>query len=180
MILFGIGYNFESFLKNTFGKFQKKFSLEKIKLIRIFFLAVFLIVAAFCVEYFGLGAKLHHLEKSNSGFFEISKINIVTDNFNLDENGNFVSNAPGAFLEIQIDSRYINNFEVSLEGNPNYPVFLSYIDPKTHQEIVLEKGVQNSLRKNKLKFLDQLVFPVQNAPEKIKVNAPETETIISK
>jgi uncharacterized membrane protein len=138
---------------------------------------VFLILASFLVEYYFLGDNLYHQNRVNESI-NFSKIS--ENGFNLDENNDLVSQVENATLKIPNQSKFIYNLKLELPKNFTFPIVVSYIDPKTNQEVVLRNDLQRKMEKNKLDFLNQLVFDIRNNPQDITIIAQNPQTTISK
>lgn len=137
-----------------------------------------LVLISSAIEYFGFGHKLNSLEGGDKGISSIKNSDIVADKFILNEKGEFVSQGENAFLVLPTKGKYINNLELGLGENPNYNITVEYVDPKTDQKIILEPGAKGGMKKNHLTFLRQLVFNIENSPEKIIIQTSDPQAII--
>jgi uncharacterized membrane protein len=148
--------------------------------LKILALGVFLAASSFAIEY---GSFAYRKTISDNGHYGdtvlLSQERISTDTFSWADQGFFLSQKENSVLTVKNDSGFINDLVIRLAKNPNLPIVLEYIDPKTGQKVTLEASAQTNLRKNGLVFLDFLVFHVASAPETIRIIAKNSGTGIS-
>ncbi|MEI7621536.1 MAG: DUF2142 domain-containing protein [Candidatus Moraniibacteriota bacterium] len=136
--------------------------------------------SSFLVEYYGFGHQVRTLEKDNAGILTVQNAAITSENFSLaEQQGTFVSQTENASLVLNTQGKYVQNLEFALGDKPNYAVSVSFLDPKTQQEVVLENKVQKSMRKNSFTFLSFAVFRIESNPAQITISASIPQTVIS-
>lgn len=168
-----------AFKKISFALFQDTLirifgalSQNKKTLLRLSIAFIFITITAFSFEYFGFGSGDRTLEtQSTPSFFPVSSSAIIMDGFSKTDNNLFSAQSENASLTVKNDGHYVGNFIINLPEHPNYGIIVSYQDPQTNENIVLEKKFKRSMAKNDLDFLRQLVFPIRNTPDKIIVSA---------
>lgn len=153
-------------------------NINKKQILKLSASIVMLVLIGASVEYFGFGHKLKSLPEAERGIAIVKNSDIVADGFVLNEKNEFVVQKENASLVLS-QTGYINNLEIDLAGNYNYDVIVKYLDPQTGQEIVLQKNTQSIMDKNKLNFLNFLVFNIDSNPEKITIQALNPQVSIA-
>lgn len=166
-------------LKSLFLELIKTIISRKRQIVTSVTVIALLALGSFLIEYYGFAYNLQTLEKTDAGIVSLKKADVETDNFILDEQGIFVSQSENASLVLNTQGKYVQKLELVLSEKSSYGILVKYVDPKTKQEVVLEKKLQKSMQKNKLNFLNFLVFKIENSPEKITVVAVDSQISIS-
>lgn len=168
-----------SSVKEWSGEVLNKLIDRKRNIAKIFAVVAILAASSFVMEYFVFSYKLNVVEKNNKGISVLEKGDIATENFFLDENGNFISQLENSTLIVSTKNRYINNLELDLTENTSDSIFVKFVDPETREGVVIENRLQKNILKNKLDFMNFLVFHVDGNPEFIKIEVEKPGTIIS-
>jgi len=162
------------FIKNFWTKFYREFSVRRIFLFKITLALLTIILISLFVEIFIFSK----IEKNKNEAITLNNLDMVAENFNLNEKNIFISNSENAILTIPNNVGYIKNLEVKFSGSSNLPIVIKYVDPKTNKEVILEKELQKSLKKNKLELFSSFIFGIRNNPEKIILQALKPQTSI--
>lgn len=160
-------------------KFWNELKNKKKKILKFAFAAAALFLLSFAVEFFGFGGKFKSLVAQNKGLSVVDKTQVKTQNFVLNEKGEFVSQSENAILIIQTEGKYVNNLELDLGGKPKYDLKVEFQDPETGKEVVLENRLEKSMQKGKFSFLNFAVYRIQNSPQEIAILAPSGQTTIA-
>jgi uncharacterized membrane protein len=128
------------------------------------FIIALIALGSFLIERYGFGNKLNSLKGEDAGVRLIEKDQIKN------ENGTLV---------IENDGKYVQNLELTLGENSDYGVKVQYLDPKTNENIILEKSLKVNMQKHNYVFLNFLIFKIENAPTKITITSSKPEILIS-